>query len=51
VAEKKWGYSIRKHVVEENFRGLVKVKDYISAFLGLQNPILLQIQHVSIFVS
>jgi hypothetical protein len=51
VAGKKRGYPIRKLVVEENFRVLVKVKDYISAFLELQNPILLHIQHVSIFAS
>jgi hypothetical protein len=51
VAEKKREYPIRKLVGEENFRGLVKVKDFISAFLELQNIILLQIQHVNIFAS
>jgi len=51
VAEKKREYPIRKLVVEENFRELVKVKDFFSAFIELQNTILLQIQHVGIFAS
>jgi len=49
--KKKRGYLIRKLVVEENFQGFVKVKDYISSFLELQNPILLQIQDAGIFAS